>query len=509
MRLERLPLGQRVAVRRQRRTASLLRLTAFAAMMTGAAADARAAGLYFSERGVRPLGRGGAFVAGADDIHSIWYNPAGLYDAGSQILVDASWLNFTTDYTRRALLDQVDPNTGVVVAQYEQTFGTVQGTSAAIPIPTVGGSWQVAERWVLALGLMAPSSALTSYPETLDNQPAPSRYSLITLEGSALAIAGAWVAFKAHDKVHVGLGLDMLFGQFVSTTMFGACVPVRFLCAPEQPEWDALAQLSAGPIFAPSGNVGVKVMAHDRVTLGATFHAPFVIRAPGTLRVRLPKTPAFERAVQEGNEVDVGFELPWSLRLGVEVRPLDDLRVEVDGSMEGWSIHDEITVSPNRVALRDVVGFPDRYLVPNQSIPRNFQDSFGLRLGAEYDIHTPQLDITPRMGFSYESSAIPPAYLSALTVDIDKLTLGLGMSLGVGAWRFDAVYAHVFGADVVVDPADARAPLLQPVDAQGPPHYVNGGTYSARANVVGVGLSYTFDHAAPGEQKDVGETQDD
>ena len=57
------------------------------------AADAGAAGLYFSDRGVRPLGRGGAFVAGADDLGAIWYNPAGIVDAPSSFLLDASWLN--------------------------------------------------------------------------------------------------------------------------------------------------------------------------------------------------------------------------------------------------------------------------------------------------------------------------------------------------------------------------------------------------------------------------------
>lgn len=467
--------------------------------LTLLATEAHAAGLYFSERGVRPLGRGGAFVAGADDIHSFWYNPAGLYEAGSQILVDASWLNFTTDYTRRALLDQVDPNTGEVVSRHEQTFPAVEGDSAVIPIPTIGGSFQVHDRWVIGLAAAAPYSALTSYPETVDGKPSPSRYSLITLEGSALGVVGGWVAFKAHEMVHVGLGIDMLVGRFVSTTMFGACVPQRFLCAPEQPEWDALAQLSAGPIFAPSGNIGVKVIPHEMVRLGAAFHAPFVVRAPGEIRVRLPATPAFERASQEGDEADIAFELPWSVRVGVEVRPVDNLRVELDGSMEGWSIHDEIQVTPNQVALKDLVGFPSPYFVPPQQIPRNFQDSYGVRLGAEYTIPTDAIAITPRAGFSYESSAIPPEYMSVLTVDINKLTLALGLTLAVDAWKFDAVFAHVFGEDVVVEPEDARSPLLLPVEAQGPRHYVNGGDYSARANVLGVGLSYAFDHESAGD----------
>jgi long-chain fatty acid transport protein len=83
--------------------------------------------------------------------------------------------------------------------------------------------------------------------------------------------------------------------------------------------------------------------------------------------------------------------------------------------------------------------------------------------------------------------------MSVLTVDVDKLTLGVGLSLTVGDWSFDAVYAHVLGADVEVAPEEARSPLLQPVEAQGEPHYVNGGDYSAWANVVGLGARWSYE----------------
>ena len=63
--------------------------------------DVHAAGLFTADRGVRPLGRGGAFVAGADDLGAMWYNPAGLADAGSSVLVDFAWLNFSSEYRRK------------------------------------------------------------------------------------------------------------------------------------------------------------------------------------------------------------------------------------------------------------------------------------------------------------------------------------------------------------------------------------------------------------------------
>ena len=52
------------------------------------AVTAEAAGLFLAPRGVRPLGRAGAFVAGADDPNALSYNPAGLAFARNGILVD-------------------------------------------------------------------------------------------------------------------------------------------------------------------------------------------------------------------------------------------------------------------------------------------------------------------------------------------------------------------------------------------------------------------------------------
>ncbi len=471
-----------------------------------AASDGHAAGLYFSERGVRPLARGGAFVAGANDLGAVWYNPAGIYDAGDSILFDASWLNFSTDYTRRALLQQRDPNTGQVVGEFEQTFPSVDGDSPIIPIPTLGGTFRVADDWALAFAAYAPYSAITSYPEEVDGEPAPSRYSLITLEGSLLAVIGGWVAWAPNDQWRVGLGLQLLVGRFAATTMFSACVPDRLFCAPEQPEYDSLTQLDAGPIIAPTGNIGVQWIPHRQWQVGMAFQAPTVIRSSGKTRSRLPSAAIFENASVVGEDVRVGFELPWSLRWGVQFEPMEDLFVEVDGSWEGWSIHDEISVNPEGVAIANLPGFPNPTFVPNQSIPRNFRDSLSIRAGGEYGIPIDTVTLWARGGLSYESSAIPPEYMSVLTVDLNKLTTSLGVGIEVDAWRFDMTYAHIFGFTADVDPADAKSPALHPIEANEPePHTVNGGTYAARADVVGIGLVYSFDagddEPAPSEEE--------
>jgi long-chain fatty acid transport protein len=283
-------------------------------------------------------------------------------------------------------------------------------------------------------------------------------------------------------------------GQFVSTQMMSGCPPVRFLCAPEQPEWDVLSQLNAGPIFAPSGNVGAQWLPHPDWRVGATFQLPYWVDAPAELYVRLPATPMFERAYLEGNEADAEFELPWSLRLGVQWEPIEDLRIELAGAVEGWSIHDEIAIRPEKVAMRDVVGFPDPYYVPDVVIPRNFRETGSARLGAEYRFELFGAEWEPRLGASFESGAIPPENLSVVTVDMNKFTLGVGIGLHIDSFRVDIVYAHIFAETVEVDPDEAAVPIQTPMEANNPdPHTHNAGTYAAQANVLGAGLSYTWD----------------
>src|SRR5690606_1470373 len=121
--------GRDVHLHRHRRSArvALQRSLILAALLSvlGALAPRRAAagGFYLADRGVRPLGRGGAFVAGADDPHALWYNPAGLAWSGDQLLIDASLSLFEVSFTR------IDGG--------GNALPTVTGHHAYAPIPTV------------------------------------------------------------------------------------------------------------------------------------------------------------------------------------------------------------------------------------------------------------------------------------------------------------------------------------------------------------------------------------
>ncbi|AKT39259.1 OmpP1/FadL family transporter [Chondromyces crocatus] len=455
---------------------------------------AHAGGLYVADRGVRPLARAGAFVAGADDPGAMAYNPAGLFDSGTQFLVDGSWVNWSSDYTRRSLAQQLDPSTGEPVATYLQTFDEVSGSSPFLPIPTLAGSLRLSRAWALGVGVWAPYAALASYPEAVGGAPAPQRYALYNLRGSLLAFVGAGIAYAPTPELRLGAVVSMLTGSFRSEMAFSGCLPERFLCAPEDPDWDGAAALNAGPIFAPTGQLGVQWAPVPAWHFGLSFHLPVWVRTGGTVQTRLPASPVFERARVEGDSVDVAFDLPWTLRFGVEARVVKDLRVEVGVAWEHWSMHDAIQVTPD-VALRGLPGFPEPFHVPPIALQRQFQDAVSLRVGGEYGFGWLDKRWEARGGLSFETSAVPAEYLTVLTMDAPKVTAALGLGVHLGRFRFDATFARVFAFDVDVAPEEARVTQVMPLRANPPrvPDTINGGVYSASTNVVGLGVAYKLD----------------
>jgi long-chain fatty acid transport protein len=322
----------------------------------------------------------------------------------------------------------------------------------------------------------------------------------VSLDGSALVVSGAYFAYKPIEQIRIGFGLQALVGTFKSRVVFSASPPDRVISSPEDPQYDSLSQLNVGPIVAPSGNFGIIAVPDKHVHIGASAQLPFLINAPATINVRLPTAAVFDKATQDGDNARVRFELPPVLRFGVEYRTdLDDdsdLRVEVAYVREFWSVHDSIDVRPENVKLFNITGFPSPFGVAPISLPRHFQDSNSFRLGGEYStkgiFKANRVDL--RAGASYETSAIPQEWVSPLTYDANKIILGGGASLHAGEhWRLDAVGALVLLGSTTVTPAEAQVPRVNPV--QGNPtktESINGGDYSARAIILGVGAQYKF-----------------
>ncbi len=478
-----------------RRTFFAVSVATTVAALSAATGTAHAAGLYFSDRGVRPLGRGGAFVAGADDIGATWYNPAGLADAGDSFLLDASWLNYSAEFTRKTQVTDA----GGTVRTYQ--YPTVDGSTPFIPLPTIGISkaFGKQKQFTFAFSVYVPYTPVVSYPEKVNGLPAPSRYSVINAEGSALAIPGVYFAWKPIEQFRVGAGVQLLAGKFNSYQVLTANPSDRLIGAPEDPHYDTYTKLSA-TIISPSGTLGIVAEPIKLLRFGLSFQLPFWINAPATNNIRLPDAAIFDKAYQDGNGETVKFRLPPIVRVGVQISPeLGDgqvLKAELSYVREFWSMHDSIDINHEDFKLRGVTGFPDPFKFANISIPRNFQDSNSFRLGVEYTRKAPVANATMtfRGGVAFETSAVPKEYVSPLSTDADKVSpgIGFGMTFG-GRLRIDAMFSHIFAFAPDVDPAEAKVPRINP--ASGYPtqtEAINGGSYSFRANILGLGMEYKY-----------------
>jgi len=335
-----------------------------AALLLSHTQTAAASGMYLPTRGVRATARAGAFVAGADDLGALWFNPAGLAASlggkAHEFLLDVSYVNQHVDYTR------VDSGFNERDAVHSENTG--------LPIPTLGVSVDVSDKLVVGAGVFAPYAALGRY--SLDG---PQRYSLVDLSDTKMVVAEVAVAWQLSDKLRLGAGLQNMFANVASTIVFNGC-PGQTVCAPEDPEFDSLSSITQTDFFSPSGVVGVQYAAHERVRAGAALQLPFRVSGKGDLSVVLPSTGFFNGASVVGDTATMSFTLPAMLRMGVELSPADRWKLELGVDVEFWSMHDEFTVEPDDVRIEGAPGV-GTYQIGHMTIPRDFDNSVAFNVG--------------------------------------------------------------------------------------------------------------------------------
>jgi long-subunit fatty acid transport protein len=259
-------------------------------------------------------------------------------------------------------------------------------------------------------------------------------------------------------------------------------------CAPEDPGFDTLTQVDTDAPFTPSGVIGA-IFAFEKFRGGINVQLPFFVRSSGTVATRLPTDPFFANAAVHGDGISVDFNLPLTIRLGLEYRVLPRLRVELDMDYEAWSMQQNFKIIPHGVYISGVPGVGNYYL-NTLTLVRGLNDTFAVHLGAEADIIKKKIGGSSfRIGWALETSATPDETASVLTPDALKNIITIGGSLYLGPVRLDLGYAHVFFADRnVTNSRSLQLNPIQPALAVA----VGNGRYTASADVLTAGLEARF-----------------
>jgi long-chain fatty acid transport protein len=453
--------------------------TLIAALVAGSAGPASAGGMVLHTRGVRASARGGAFIAGADDAASMWFNPAGLAhmaDAGEKdnFLFDLAWVAQSVSYTRVDSGGNPQP--------------TVTNQAPGLAVPSIGFAHKMNERLVIGGGLWAPYAGLTKFDAT-----GPQRYSSIDLSESLLLVIGVGVGYKLSDHIRVGATVQNMAFLLSSSVIFAGC-PGETVCAPEDPEFDAATKLESNAYFVPSLSAGAQIDLGSKVTFGAALQAPYKVSASGKIATRLPSSGFYNGASVEGDRGDVEFTLPPTLRAGLEARP-GRWKIEAAVDVEFWSMHEDMKITPKNVRIVNAAGVGTYELGP-VTIPRHYKNSVAGSLGIEGQ---PSAHVPLRLlaGYTYETAAAPDAYLSTLTVDGNKHVFALGAGYTFGRWRIDAMASYFKMQDRDVSPDVGVSPQLTPLrdnasEADQLPVYVNWGSYKSSWLAFGLGLNASW-----------------
>ncbi|MCP4606102.1 MAG: hypothetical protein GY847_37255 [Proteobacteria bacterium] len=505
-------------------------------LVTSIAITASAGGIFIPDLGTVALGRGGAFVAKADDLTAMHYNPAGLSKSkGVNVLLGASLFDGNVDFLRmgtdqaadylliepqpdESLLIQID-NPGVDWSNADSQLYEAppfKSVSQETPIAVTAASLIVnwgdpfsIEGLSFAIGLLTPSANPKSkYPND-----GPQRYSVREMNNMVLyPCMGVSFAFNRYIQIGAVFlsGMASVKKDFASRLQPAPRVTVladgTFITDDyhnEDAGGDANFHISVKDWFMPTGTIGILSNPFDWLEIGATVKLPVHMEAKGTVDFTAPETDLSNaQLIKDG--VTVKQHFPWIISAGVRyIHRLFD--VEADFVWENWATYKEMG-SDNRSSV-DLYGSglpKDELDMPDLNIPKNWKDTYSVRLGG--DVQVWPENITVRLGGYYQSDAHQDNH-DTFSVDFPNAQqFGTGLGLTWHAFDFidiSGAYLHAFQKQVLVKEGIVQQPgrpFEELPDPENPEenlqlmvgNVINNGQYDVNYNIFALSLEAHF-----------------
>lgn len=461
---------------------------------------ALASGYYFIDSGTRAIGRGGAFIAGADDQSAQYYNPAALSN------IERTMINLNVWGANQWVTFDREDEAGL------EPFEPVENAADPIIEPQAGvvfklGGLAPALQWTtLAVGWYVPTAPYLSFPEE-----GAQRYS-VKDELVWQLYAGPSIAQQLPFApwITVGGGLQYTFlrvEQSLDAILCYSVCPTE-TGQSEDPAEDIALELSAWDTMEWSGNFGILVQPAPWIKIGASAQPPISYDAPGTLVSDISEdtlaAAVLESTHAEDDDVRLLLTVPWVIRAGVEVNPVEPLKVELAGTWLGWSLMEDQVITDLDLALEGtedgLLGGESIVITDDIVFKTGFQDAWSVRLGGDWTFSE---HAKIRLGGFYETSALPDSYLGQSLVDRNKFGYGLGATFTVAdRVAFDLGVGHqIFIGDDVSDSELRQQTLnINLADITAPPTVglgkpIGNGHYEAQMLTVGVGASVLFGKA--------------
>lgn len=466
--------------------------------------SANAGGLEFPDLGTTAIGRGTAFTARADDPSAFYYNPAGLSKLrGFSYLVGANIVLQDLTFTRSGSGDALYVSDNL--NKWDPALDYSAGPDAGVPFKPIGSDTKMgpAPMLVLAYGFELPKEQVLTVsvglltPSAFGTPAFPkdgSQRYVLTEANFLLAYPGIGVSYAMNRYLRVGA---VFLSGFAILHQSQA---VRLQPLSDDPEYnedsggDAYMEVKATDGFIPTAIFGVMSQPWRFLEVGASLKLPAKVEADGTIKFTPPTDDFPEAALLPGaNKLSLAQQFPLVMRVGARyIHEIFD--VELDFVWENWSSLKGFDV--NTEATVDLGADHGTVALPDTRIPKNFRDTWSLRLGGDVEVWPEHLAL--RIGGYYQSSAYPEDN-STFSVDFpygQQIGLGGGLTWHAMRW-LDVVagYLHVFQPEVTVK--NGIVQQMGPTVEDDKVFYnvgntVNNGKYEMSLNVVGLTLQGTL-----------------
>jgi long-chain fatty acid transport protein len=339
--------------------------------------------------GARAIGLGGAFTAIADDPTAAWHNPSGLALYGENV----AYLGGELVFTQRAYTPDAQSTLGMA-----GITGKITERNAPTFIPIIGLSTRFgygkapATRFAFGISAYDAYGGSIAFVERTITSPSGGK-AIGVIETSILNYELApTLAYQVSDVLSVGAALRIGINEFSVKT--------------NEPAFSADLHASGVGVGA---TLGVMVRPHRIVQIGAVYRSPLSASISGNGDLSIGTNPAMN--------ADVGLKITWpqSAGLGIAVTPHPRFMATVQADWTGWSSVQRLDVTVSGA---------------NNAQSERYRDSWAARVGLQA-VATRWLLF--RLGWAWDSNAVPDRTMRRENTDGDKSTLALG--IGVHFWK--------------------------------------------------------------------------
>lgn len=470
--------------------------------------DVLSAGISVGDQGAVAAGRGGAFVAKADDATAIEYNPAGLTSLHGTQLYLSNRFGYAHEQFRRApLLDWSEAGEGIPDYVTFDTVNNEHTWQLLGPMIVVSTDFGL-QSWAFALGTYAPAGISTQE----FSQDGGQRYMLTRRDTKILyySLSAAW---RYKDVFGVGVSLQWVdLAQLeLQLIVNGDTTPGQV--SPVSSLFDMAATVKGADHTGISAILGFWV--HPMPSFQLAFSGrliPTYLHADSELSLTpvflsLEEAPELSRNDNPDNNVTFAMTLPMELRAGaryIHLRGKRDLYdLELDVRYEFWSQMDEYIID-GKGLYADVMGVSVE--VGEIVIPKHWKNTFSVRFGGDMNVIDNRLII--RAGTFYETAASRKNFAYVDFPATHRLGASAGTTLILG--RFDVSLSYTYVYEIPFSMSESNGQIYQQVpgsfceapytdnnncDAhypEQPSATANSGVYVSSYHFSSLALSYRF-----------------